>query len=613
MLSGDFNAGMHQLPLRWDWTHRWKDTVENFKVDLSGIVELLSTAIYSTPSVYLRELIQNAVDAVTARQQQEPGWVSAGIRITPAGVQGPTMTIRDDGVGLTVEEINEFLATVGSSTKRDALGMRSAGMIGRFGIGLLSALMVSQQIIVHTRSVKGGPPIEWIGRGDGTWSITELTTDLPFGTTVILEPHADNDHLVSTESVNRLARHYARYLPVPIHIATGGADVTITEPPAFASTDPMVLEAHGTEVLGTTPFDVVPINVPLTGTRGVAYILPYPVPPQAHAAHTIYCSSMLVSQHCRVIAPDWAFFARIEIDSTGLNPTASREDLIDDEVASITRDAISQTLRDWITTMATNDPMRLQAFVAIHYLGLKSLAIHDETIAPVIVGLLPMETSRGMRSIQEILEHSSHIAYVPTTDQFRQINALTHRTIVNATYTWDSQLLQRLPELMPGTTVQEISVNDVLEALDPVSGPDSVRADDLANRANQVLAEWDARSSVRLASNPDMPSFLLTDPDMLRRSERRKAQGSGRWSDILGALEQTETHGTPTAVTLLNWANPLVRQISEISDQVVFARSIRLLHLQAILVSGRPLTSEESRGLTDTLTDLMILGITEQR
>ena len=457
--------------------------MERFKVDLRGIVDLLSTAIYTTPSVYLRELIQNAADAVTARRQLDPRWHTAGIVITPAGVSGRELRITDDGIGLTASDITEFLATVGGSLKRDSLGLPASGMLGRFGIGLLSALMVADEIVVRTQSATGGPSLQWTGRGDGTFDLQELTETLPVGTEVVLSTRADDTRLVGPEAVRRLASHYARYLPVPISVATKTGLDSISEEPAFLSDDPATLIDFGTELLGAQPFDVIQIDVPLTGTRGVAYVLPHPVPPQGGGAHTVYCSRMLVSERCREIAPEWAFFARIVLDSTGLNPTASREGLIDDPPLGATRDAIGAALRSWIVSLARQDPLRLEAFVATHYLGLKALAVHDDEIGPSIIRLLPMETSRGLRTIAEIVDASAELAYVPTTDQFRQVNALTRQLVINATYTWDAEVLRRLPELIPGVRVREVTVTEVLQGLEPVGTADRQVATRLQARA----------------------------------------------------------------------------------------------------------------------------------
>lgn len=111
-----------------------------FRVDLHGVVDLLSSAIYSSPRVYLRELIQNAADAITARAQLESGFVTAGIRITPFGVGGvDALRMVDDGVGLTPDEVERFLATVGASSKRDLFDLPRSDFLGRFGIGLATA------------------------------------------------------------------------------------------------------------------------------------------------------------------------------------------------------------------------------------------------------------------------------------------------------------------------------------------------------------------------------------------------------------------------------------------------------------------------------------------
>ena len=93
---------------------------ERFQVDLSGIVDLLSRHLYSGPQVYLRALLQHAVDAVTARREIDAG-ADATIRIsTDVDAQGRSvLEIVDSGVGLTAAEAAELLATIGRSSKRD--------------------------------------------------------------------------------------------------------------------------------------------------------------------------------------------------------------------------------------------------------------------------------------------------------------------------------------------------------------------------------------------------------------------------------------------------------------------------------------------------------------
>lgn len=588
-------------------------------MDLRGIVDLLSTAIYSTPQVYLRELIQNGVDAVAARTALDPQYRTAGIVITPAGVDGDELRVRDDGVGLTASEIVDFLATVGASTKRDAAGLPARGMLGRFGIGLLSALMVADKVTVQTRSARDDTRWQWVGHGDGTYALTEHPdADWPIGTTVLLKPRADDHSLTSPSAVTALATSWARYLPVPVLVASVRGLDAINEEPAFLSDDPATLLAHGREVLGVEPFAAIPIEVPLTGTRGVAYVLPHPVPPHATEAHRVMLGGMLVSDRCRGVTPPWTFFARCVLTSTGLTPTASREALVEDFALTTTRDAIGAALRAWLVGLAEQDPMGLAAFVSIHYLGLKALVLHDPELAPLIVRLIPLETSHGLRTVSEILQDTTEVRFVPTVDQFRQVVALSSArgTIVNAAYTWDLDLLRRLSEIIPGVRVREVTVNDLLERLDAVPSHERTLAASLEARAARALPEGECVPVVRSASGPDVPSYLLTDPDLMRRSERNRARetGASRWSSVLEALDDAsaERGATNGVRLLLNWSNPLVRRLAEQDDEVVLARSVRLLHLQAVLASGRPLTPDESRSLTATLSDLMLLSLGNQ-
>lgn len=138
--------------------------VQQFQVDLRGVVDLLSRHIYSGPRVYLRELLQNARDAIAARSEVDGG--GTGIRITPLPDDGGEFVMRDDGVGLTATEVADLLATVGRSSKRDIFDMPRSDYLGQFGIGLLSCFMVSDRIVIRSRSARGGAGLEWTGSSD---------------------------------------------------------------------------------------------------------------------------------------------------------------------------------------------------------------------------------------------------------------------------------------------------------------------------------------------------------------------------------------------------------------------------------------------------------------
>ena len=149
-----------------------------FKVNLGGMIEILSDHLYSSPDVYIRELLQNGADAITGRGKLQGAAVEG--EVTLEVTEGRQLIFTDNGQGLTEEEIHQFLAIIGESSKRELedKDLRT-DYIGRFGIGLLSCFMVSDEICMVTKSCRSedAPVLEWNGKPDGTYTIQRLDGD----------------------------------------------------------------------------------------------------------------------------------------------------------------------------------------------------------------------------------------------------------------------------------------------------------------------------------------------------------------------------------------------------------------------------------------------------
>ncbi|MDX3536409.1 ATP-binding protein, partial [Streptomyces sp. MB09-01] len=214
----------------------------NFQVDLRGLVDLLSHHLYSSPRVYVRELLQNAVDAVTARHALDP---EAEVRIR-LSASGGRVTIEDSGIGLTAEEAHSLLATIGRSSKRGgdgsiaAHGLEAARreFLGQFGIGLLACFVVARQIRVVTRSARDpdAAPVEWLATDDGSYTVRELPHEArpEPGTTVVLEARPGAAEWTVPATVEQLARDYGSLLPYAITFddGEGGGPRPVTDRPA---------------------------------------------------------------------------------------------------------------------------------------------------------------------------------------------------------------------------------------------------------------------------------------------------------------------------------------------------------------------------------------------
>lgn len=221
---------------------------EKFQVDLHGVVDLLSNHLYSSPRVYLRELLQNAVDAITARRAVEadaPGRID--VRVDEGRI-----SISDSGIGLDPGQVTELLATIGRSSKRDEIGFARTEFLGQFGIGLLSAFMVAEEIQVVTRPA-GGPTTLWVGTADGRYSLAEAPERDEIGTTVTLTARRGAEQWYKLATVVELIRLFGALLPLEIRV--NGDQVTDGRAPweATGTTQRAELVGYAQDKLGFTP------------------------------------------------------------------------------------------------------------------------------------------------------------------------------------------------------------------------------------------------------------------------------------------------------------------------------------------------------------------------
>ncbi|WP_405439586.1 HSP90 family protein [Streptomyces avidinii] len=600
-------------------------TPHSFQVDLRGLVDLLSHHLYSSPRVYVRELLQNAVDAITARHALDP---AAGIRIQLSASDG-RVTIEDSGIGLTADEAHSLLATIGRSSKRagggsnlDEQGLEATRQefLGQFGIGLLACFVVARQIRVVTRSARDphAAPVEWLATDDGSYTVRELPHEArpEPGTTVVLEARPGAAEWAVPAKVEELARDYGSLLPYEITFddGEGGEPRPVTDRPAvwdrsFPTPDArrVALAGHCAQLFGFTPLDSIDLDLPVAGVRGVAYVLPEPTSPAHRAGHRVHLKGMLLTERADNLLPDWAFFVRAVLDTDTLRPTASRENLYDDETLAAVRDALGSRVRGWLAELAASDPDRLAAFLQVHHLGVKSMARHDPELLGLMLPWLPFETSDGSMSLQEFAAAHTDIHFTRTVEEFRQIApiAAAHGLgVINAGYTYDADLLALLPAVRPELKVTELDAGAVTERLDPVpTGAELALAPFLAT-ARTRLEPQSCDVVLRAFQPVAVPALYLDDRQARQERDRTAALESADslWNGILGALRGS----APRARLVLNHNNPLIRRIAALPDKALTAIAVESLYGQALLMSQRPLRPADS-----TLLNRSFLGLLE--
>jgi molecular chaperone HtpG len=590
-------------------------TAHTFQVDLRGLVDLLSHHLYSSPRVYLRELLQNAVDAITARQAVQPG---APARITVR--TGGALTITDTGIGLSEADVHSFLATIGRSSKRAAEGELEAAradFIGQFGIGLLACFVVADEITVLSRhaATPGAPAVEWRGRSDGSYTIRTLPADAKPepGTTVTLTPRPDAAQWTAPDQVTELARHYGGLLRHEVTVVgPRGEETRVNDTPPWERKhgSPLArreaLAEHCRATFGFTPLDTIDLDLPVAGLRGVAYVLPTAVSPSERAGHRVHLKGMLLSDRATELLPEWAFFVRCVVDSTSLRPTASREALYEDETLAGIRDALGARIRDWLTGLAASDPDLLHRFIDSHHLAVKALARYDDELLRMLLPWLPFETTDGNVTLEEFARTHRTVLVTRSVEEFRQVAPIAAAAglgVVNGGYTYDRDLVHRLPEIRPGTSVSDLDPATVTAHLDSVDPSAELAAAGFLAVAREVIGGYDCDVVLRTFQPVTAPALLLDNREARHERTRADLAGSsdGLWADILGSLRAE----TPRAQLVLNHLNPLVRRATTITERGLAVTTAEALYGQALLMSRRPLRAAESALLNRAFIGLL--------
>jgi molecular chaperone HtpG len=211
-----------------------KQTKE-FQAETKQLLDLMIHSIYTNREIFLRELISNASDAIDKIRFESltnpdllEGNADFEIFILP-DEKTNTLTISDNGMGMTYDEVVENIGTIAKSgTKAFLDKMKTAGtmadaeLIGQFGVGFYSAFMVAEKVTLLTRAPGQTNGIRWESNGDGTYSIEECAKDTR-GTTIILtlkEEYHSSEHseenFLNTYILQNLVKKYSDYIRYPI-------------------------------------------------------------------------------------------------------------------------------------------------------------------------------------------------------------------------------------------------------------------------------------------------------------------------------------------------------------------------------------------------------------
>lgn len=390
-------------------------------VDLDGLMRILGKALYSTPAVAIRELVQNAHDSLIRRLVESGHADPTPIRITGDPVES-TICVEDAGAGLTASDIDNYLARIGAGITRELRDAgESEGLIGYFGLGFLSTHVIARHTRVWTCSHEQ-PERAWLfdTRGGQSFSLREGPAR-PVGTRVTLWLEREHRELAQPELLARLSARYCCLLSHPIEVQ--GERINPRPPPwrAPPSRDPAERRGRMVEFARRFDPDSPPLCTVAVGDRNSPEDSPAAPGPrgliwvQGKASRggedrrrvSVFVRGMAVNHDECDLLPEWAGFCGAVIEDERLRPTASREQLQRDTTYDEVREAVRGDLVDGLRRMAQERDSAWTTLLERHNESLLGACLVEPELFTAIGDQLTVPTSRGDRTLAVLVRQGA--------------------------------------------------------------------------------------------------------------------------------------------------------------------------------------------------------------
>lgn len=608
-----------------------------FQAEVSQVLNLVIHSLYSHREVFLRELISNASDALDKlrfRAITEPELLPEGdagfaIKVTP-DEEAKTLTIEDNGVGMSRDELVTNLGTIahsGSKKFAEALAAKkSAGengselsLIGQFGVGFYSAWLVADRVTVVSRAAGSDEAWKWTSDAKESFTVERAERD-SHGTSVTLQLREDHREFLAGWKLKELIEKYSDFVGHPIRVkkekeeekteesAEGEGDGYETvnqaralwQRPKSEVTEEQYqafykhLTGDWENPAGWTHFRVEGTQE-FTGLLFLPETVPFDLdhPTGTKRGVRLFVRRVFIMDDCEALLPTWLRFVRGVVDSDDLPLNVSRETLQDSAVVRAIKKGLTKRVLDLVEELAKD---RAEVFTALwRSFGrvIKEGLANDWEWRERLSRLVRFESSRreGLTSLAEYVsrmpEGQKAVYYVlsdsiESAEQSPHIEALTSRgyEVLYMVDVVDPWAIDAVREFEGKKLINAADAElDLDEGKKPETKPEMGALEGLVSRFKSVLGERvrEVRTTDRLK---DSPACLVTPPGQLDPLRERILRAAGRdVPTVKRILELNPTHPLITA---------LKARVDSGAEPSQVGEWIELLHDQALLSEGAP-------------------------
>ena len=365
-----------------------------FQTEVSQLLHLMVHSLYSNKEIFLRELVSNASDAIDklkfeslSNESLIEGKQEPSIHIDIDKDAG-TITIKDNGIGMTQDEVMENIGTIANSGTRkyleslDKSQTQDSNLIGQFGVGFYSAFIVSNTVTLLSRKAGDDKAngTKWVSKGKGEYSIETVELD-DYGTTVILDVKKAENEFVNDYRIRGIVSKYSDHITIPIMMLKSSEEdkdvieyETINKATAFWMQDKKELsQSDYDEFYKSLTYDfegpLTQIHNRVEGKLEYSSLLfiPKKAPfdmwePKRKGGVKLYAKRVFIMEGNEELLPQYLRFVKGVIDTADLSLNVSREILQGSKVVDTIKKASVKRILSLLDKMSKNKPEDYSVF-----------------------------------------------------------------------------------------------------------------------------------------------------------------------------------------------------------------------------------------------------------
>lgn len=597
-----------------------------FQSEVKQLLQLMIHSLYSNKEIFLRELISNASDAADKlrfKALSNPALYEGDgdlrVRVSFDADKG-TITISDNGIGMTREQVIDHLGTIAKSGTKEfltALGQdqaKNSQLIGQFGVGFYSAFIVADKVTVKTRAAgeEADKAVLWESVGEGEYSVADIEKKSR-GTDVILHLREDEKEFLNEWRLREIIGKYSDHIGLPVEMLTKEYDdeegkecgekwEKINKSDALWTrskndvSDEEYKEfykhlSHDFADPVTWAHNKVEGNQAYTSLLYVPAKAPWDLFNREHKhGLKLYVQRVFIMDDAEQFMPNYLRFMRGLIDSNDLPLNVSREILQDNKITSALRKALTKRSLQMLEKLAKDDAEKYLQFWKEFGLVLKEGPAEDFANKETIAKLLRFASTHNDSSEQTVsledyisrMKEGQKAIYYITADSYVAAKNSPHLELFNKKGIEVLLLSDRIDEWMlsyltefdgkplQSITKADLDLGDLADKESETQKQQDEAFGSFIERVKNLLGE--RVKTVRLTHNlTDTPAVVSTDNDQMTTQMAKLFAAAGQpVPEVKYTFE-------------LNPEHHLVKKVADIADETEFSDWVELLLEQAML------------------------------